>query len=360
MDQRRRRTWWWTAVGGVGGLMLALLALPTAQAQEQAKVQAPVPPAPPVPARAVTIAQALTLLQAEAAVLRTPGKDWPSLESDFAQRHGLSVDPKEAARVLCRRLSANPAIDGYIKWQLLSFAPDLGSLGMDEQRQLIRSLPPLVAEPDATVLAAYVPPDEGSPSMGLFTGTQTAYSAGPYYVPGSRTPGARLGVVTSGSGIVAGGWVSPDGRTVDLTVRATSAALTQLRRQAVFLNAGSARYRQAVVSALPRAGGVRALAMLTDVRDRVVAGEFNTHHAIERLVSETSAARDAFTLDPALRPQIVGLLRQLTHTRAYVAVEVRADAQGRPLVDQGAVFVPAQDLGPIADNLGLLDAIAQP
>lgn len=105
------------------------------------------------PAAALQIA--LSRLQAESDAFRNDGRLTRG-EADFAAgfEYADRIRPADLRAELCRTQGTktgmtDPAIDGYIRWQLLSFTPDLTAFTDDEFRQFIENLPGLFPHPGA-------------------------------------------------------------------------------------------------------------------------------------------------------------------------------------------------------------------
>jgi hypothetical protein len=78
---------------------------------------------------------------------RRQPEGWPRSEANFAQDKNWTVPDEQVLRALQRRVHPNPAIDGYIKWQLLSFEPEMSELDENAARRIIASMPKLMSPP---------------------------------------------------------------------------------------------------------------------------------------------------------------------------------------------------------------------
>ena len=67
-------------------------------------------------------------------------------QSDYAARNNLSLPNEELIRLLSRRINPDTAIEGYVKWQLLSFDSDLSRATADELRRIVKVWPRVLAQ----------------------------------------------------------------------------------------------------------------------------------------------------------------------------------------------------------------------
>jgi hypothetical protein len=73
--------------------------------------------------------------------------NWPRENPSIADETDFQVDQRQLQRLLHRRLDRNGAIDGYIKWQLLSFKPDFTAMNDREYEQTLRNWPQVLPTP---------------------------------------------------------------------------------------------------------------------------------------------------------------------------------------------------------------------
>src|SRR5687767_104893 len=106
--------------------MLVLTIFGLASFQGLRAVGAPKPePTPPVgEPRLVAVSQALVQISQEARKTWAKNKTLPEHECNFAQRKNWRVDQAELLAALSRKVNPEPAIDAYVRWQLLSFGPE--------------------------------------------------------------------------------------------------------------------------------------------------------------------------------------------------------------------------------------------
>ena len=270
------------------------------------RAQAPAPPAPEP--RAVSIASVLSALRQEA---RSWPRDrtFPRDTADFAQTQGVELPDEEVIRMLGRTLHREPAVDAYMKWQLMSFGPDLSGLSASDYRQIIEHLPKLERMPG--------PADDTNTRVAeALTRRQAERRAAQAVADGAVLPGGgaipagsdpTLSVVSEGAKLDVTATVSHgDPRYVTATIRADNAQVGDIRQVPVLAagNAVAAAAREEMVAAMPADGGVRLIAMFTDLRDRIAAGDASVPQAAFALERESRAVDVSVSLSPALREQM--------------------------------------------------------
>jgi hypothetical protein len=151
---------------------------------------------------------------------------------------------------------------------------------------------------------------------------------------GTRTAAQRptLSVVQSGTTMYVSGSVSPDGRYVTAGVQASSANLVRLRKVAVGANTPVAAARDAIVSALPEANGVRLAAMMKDTWDRIESGDKSYEKAVDRLVAEASRLTPDSPVPPNVRASLAAEAEKFAALKTTVVESMHAGTgkdQGR-------------------------------
>jgi len=73
----------------------------------------------------------------------------PTDEPDFASRFDIQVNTEDVRNALTERLSGEPFVDAYVRWQLTSFEPDLEQLNDQAFRRLLQTAPALLPNPMA-------------------------------------------------------------------------------------------------------------------------------------------------------------------------------------------------------------------
>ena len=122
---------------------------------------------PPKPGN---VAQVMIQLNKEAIDAWRDNQPWPRDKSNYAQRANITLPNADLVRILSQRMHSNPALDGYVKWQILSFHPDLAGLAIKTYRQIIATLPGLLRQPQPSVPN----PSGGGGGYGISLGSQMA------------------------------------------------------------------------------------------------------------------------------------------------------------------------------------------
>ncbi len=259
-------------------------------------------------------------------MLRREAQTWhrdrtlPRDTSNFAQDRQLAMDDVEVIRLLGRTLHDHTVIDAYIKWQLLSFEPDLSSLTTHDYAVILSHLPALEPMPgpaDATNrrAAAALHQMQAQRAQEKAAARANAMPAGDRFdVPGNVRGGVPAGsaptisVVQEGAVLDVEATVSPsDPRYVTMTTRASTATVVDIRTVPVVAAGNAVRVagRDQLIAALPQAGGVQLVAMFTDLRDRLAAGDASFAPAAVQLEVATREVGRSIDINDDLRAQML-------------------------------------------------------
>ncbi len=284
---------------------------------------------------------------------------WPRNRPDFAADHpDLKVKRENLLNAMSIRLHRHPIMDGYIKWQLLSFLDDgWGELPLEQQQAMVQGLPVIPRHPEPNLkainaairahLAQARSQTNSNPGVNVHspgTGSFSNAPAGQLGFGGFRirfqhafvtdfNPVTRggfdptLSVVNSGTLLVVNGTVSADRRYITITTELINSQLEELRDFNFYAVRSPLAFREEVIdNALPRQNGVRLFAMMKDVNDRILAHSPTTGEAVERLVEEAHASRR----DPAIPAQArATLYKHLKELNRVQAETVRKVERGR-------------------------------
>ncbi|MHC4990893.1 MAG: hypothetical protein ACYTGC_07920, partial [Planctomycetota bacterium] len=103
-------------------------------------------PTTPPPANVIDVLR--QQLREEARSLQMSLKP-PARKPDIATRFEPEVPPTSVVAMLCERNDADGFADGYVRWQLTSFDPDLDGVTDEQFAALLRTAPPLLDNPRA-------------------------------------------------------------------------------------------------------------------------------------------------------------------------------------------------------------------
>ncbi len=91
------------------------------------------------------IGEVVQALEKEARRSLRKSEKWPRSQPNYAKKEGVDVKNRALLQALERRLSRKAPLDGYIKWQLLSFKPDFSKL--DSYQGIVQGLPEFLSRP---------------------------------------------------------------------------------------------------------------------------------------------------------------------------------------------------------------------
>lgn len=279
---------------------------------------------------------------------------WPRQAESFAADKRVRVANDDLVRVLSRKLQRDPALDAYIKWQLMSFAPDFSQTDADEFRRIIAVTPDLLGQPRP---APPPQPREQQVGASFFSGRQIAFVTDSHPVPGTTASRPRLGVLNTGSGVGLAGTLSKDdqyGPSPQDIARAKLAQVGEFQRVSKAINAANdaiLKYRETLARELPDTGGVRLLYLMKDAADRVKAGDPSWLPAIERLVIASDAVAAGTPVPNDVRRHVIEQAKQLASVQLIIVTNVRAEPGGEVVADKQWVRVQHSVLRRIIENV---------
>jgi len=281
----------------------------------------------------------ITVLRREAKESWREAGAWPRSASDFAIEKNWRLPAGEVEQALSRKLDRNPAVDAYIKWQLLSFGSDLGSLDLRALNRVVEGAPEPLGQP---VIREEWFGTSGNARGFMVHATQLAYIRDLDPVVGAGAAAFDPEVATVSSGTVLDAEARAEMRLT--IIRRANDKLDRLRDSVNRMNEPIRAYRTALADAMPAERGIRLGVMLKDVRDRIVAGDPSTPEAIDRLVASAKTAAAEPTLDRAARMRLVGWCRTLATIHRDVAESVELTAGDGVKVNRHRVAMRAGDV----------------
>jgi hypothetical protein len=274
-------------------------------------------------------------------------KQWPRIEANFAEEKNVRTDEVDLFRVLAKRLDQDSAMDGYIRWQLLSFKPKFEQV--DERsnmfRRLIVTMPRVIAQPEPKI------PKQASSGVSMTIGTQVAVLVDRIPVPGrGRFASYRpvLGVATIGSGF--GGRQTANGFVFEADADNATEQLQRARVSTDYANAPTLTYRDLLVSQVSAKAGLRFGATLQDAYDRVKAGERSSAEVVDLLIAESEALKENPTVSTDRLRAFYDEVLKLFKVYHDVAVSVYLE-NGQFKVDRESVDFPRTKLQKILANI---------
>jgi hypothetical protein len=311
-----------------------------------------VPPLNPAPdpqnPLTISIARAITALSNEAHAAWAKSQPWPRAQSDLAQTQALRVANDDLIRALHRRLDPTTPIEAYIKWQLLSFSPDLSKQPTEVYRRLIALMPDIKAQPEPNLPSA-APAGGGN---GMTIGTSRAIIVGRQPIPGTNG-GSRPILGTIDTATSTGGDSGPPFDPVQAQEQ-----LAHGQSEAARANQSVLAYRDGLIPRLPQDGGVRLAAMIADLKSRIVAGDPSVPMAVDRLAAECRQPGAGLPISADWHGPILGGLRMLARLRTPVTDDIGIGDKGALAVRSHVVLVPPEALIDMIRGLNLAEEFA--
>jgi len=247
-------------------------------------------------------------------------KDWPQALSKTTQQRIDAIPTEQRIAALARKLDANPAVDGYIKQQLV---PDQLEITQDNRQQVhgaLQVLPQVINQP-APVTPQRISNNRRYEGYGwILIGSQRPFVSdlNPVVANGVVAYDPVISTLTTGTLLEVKG-IATVNRTIMMRMKTSSSDLIRLREFIGTANRANFHYRQALADALP-AGAERLDVMLQDVDDRMRAHDDSYDLAMERFVAE--ARRISRSRDVSV-PVRQALIAKLHHMSNYSDVQIR-------------------------------------
>lgn len=265
-------------------------------------------------------------------------REWPHDMADHSTRtQEMALLNRQIIMSLMKRQDSHASVDGYIRWQLLSYAPDLSEARPPEIRAIIANLPPLTRLP--------VPPkarnvlDRNGGGAYFFSGVQKAFLSDLTPVAGARGYNPTLSVAGSGAGL--------SFETAEEVIQQSRAAAydhVQSRPLIERLNGPTVLYRDALMQLIPTEGGLRLEALFLDMKDRLEAGDPSYKDACQAFFNEAHRTQSDQMIPERTRANLMFQMRNLARKKTLVLQEIEIDRAGAMRVKREAVAFPAQHL----------------
>lgn len=319
MKAIRSRPYWLTTM-----LCVAVALLVTAaRAGDRAKS-----PTPGTDDPVEAVAQAIAI---EARESWEAGDGWPRSEANYADDHPDALSSRQALEALQRKLFAHPALDGYVKRQLLGYVSDsdLNSADRESLLKAVRVLPQVIGQPQPRLNQGDNRSFSSDGRAFIFIGRQTPYIAGitPVIADGEVVYTPDIEVLSTGTILDATGAVTVD-RHVIATIRASTSELVNLRRFTSRANEPIFDLREDLAARIDDPP-LRLALLLDDAAKRMDAGDPSYDRAIERFVGATDVLRRSRELPRSSRRVLIRHLEKLAdHEKKWVRdIEVLNDTQ---------------------------------
>ena len=263
-------------------------------------------------------------------------KNWPQTEANYSSRSDAAVANRQLVNALMSRQDNHPSLDAYVRWQMLSFAPNLADLKPAELRRLVDAMPDLTRLPVPPTPRNVLRGDEQGGGY-FFSGVQRAFISDLRPVPGTRLMAPQLSVLNSGTGIA-----TKNADEIIEENRSVAYDLVQSADVIVRLNIPATLYRDGLIALLPVAEGVKLEAMFIDMKDRIEAGDPTYKDAAQAFFDEAQRTRDDAGIPEKVRANLIHQLRNLARHTTYVAKNVEIARNGDMKVEREAIAFPKQ------------------
>ena len=254
---------------------------------------------------------AISAIKKEAVDAWRAKEPWPRSQANFAQERRWALPASAVVRALMRKLHNEPAVDAYVRWQLLSFIEDLESVDAALVNRIAETAPKPLSQPVVREEWLAV---SGPGSAFIAIARQTAYVRDLRPVVGDGVVGLNpeIGVVTSGVGLSTEGST----KTYRTVIRQANERLEEERAKVTQANEMIVAYRRELVERMPRAGGVQLAVMIKDTADRLAAGEPSTQEAVSELLAKTEGG--VSDIPPRTRQMLIAWVTRLGEMRTTV------------------------------------------
>jgi hypothetical protein len=274
-----------------------------------------------------TLDDVIRAIQREGLAGMRADKAWPRKRSDFAKTHDLALPGEQVVVALGRKISKNPALDAYIKWQLLSFRPDLAAAGAEQRRDILRHLPGLINEPQPVVTNSRRDGSVGSRmGLGIAVAGQRAFirDLNPVVADGVVAFDPEIAVLNTGAVLDVEGVVSHDRRHVTMTVRTAVSELIELRTFVTQTNTAVAGLAAGLVRAMPE-GEERLALMLQETEQRMVAGNAGYVQSMEQFLTEADRLKRSELISPRVRNALYAQIERMARISKRVVRKIEID-----------------------------------
>ncbi len=234
---------------------------------------------------------------------------WPHVDSAYAQVDQIALKSEDVIDALGRRHGGHPLVDAYVKHQLLSFNPRLGEIEGHDAGRVIAAMPK--------------------------------------YIPDAQPAGHDLGFL---AGYAKGRPASADAR------QRAQQIFQQMQQQQLEVdraNLPAERYREALIDRLPDEGGIRLMARVQELEDRMRAGQSkkDVKQALSDLLSDTASLRTDPKLPMAVRRAVGRKLMRLGTIKTQVLENVAVTGNSQLHARFSKIEIGKKEMGEMLANL---------
>lgn len=336
-------------------VMLGLLASGLAfAADEVEELPGRVKPNPKRPTGKLPLISKITDdLSKEARVGWGENKKWPHVEADYSTRADTAMTNRQLIAALMKRQDSHPAVDGYVRWQLLSFVPDFTEAKPIELKRMIGTLPSLTRLPIPPEAKNVLDKGNGGGGGYFFSGTQRAFISDLRPVPGANLAAPTLSVLGGGSGL---NLEKPE----EVIEKSRGAAYDLVQSRGIIekLNVPTYNFRVGLIHMLPNEGGIKLEALFEHMKDTIEAGDPHYKEACQDFYNEAFRTQADASVPEKTRYSLVQQVKALSPRTILVVVDVKIDNAGNMKVEREGVKFPKEHvpqllaylLGPLSEK----------
>ncbi|MBI1370419.1 MAG: hypothetical protein GC162_17425 [Planctomycetes bacterium] len=193
-------------------------------------------------------------------------KVFPRKTSNYAIETNTMIEGDQVIKAMGRRWDRMGPIDGYVKWQLLSYQPNISQADKRDLGQIVSNLPELLPRPPFTPQQAKVFAAAEKTAMEQYKDK----------------------------------------------IRELISAYELSVNEVASLNQPAIEFRDAVMAEIPQEGGLRIQARLMDAEARFMAGDMRYKAAMKSLVTDVRLNKDSKeVMTPALRTRLLAEIERL-------------------------------------------------
>ena len=286
--------------------------------------------------KTTTAPRAVSALIREATPAAHRGERWPRANAEYARIKRLRMSNDDVIRLLSKPLNRHAALAAYVKWQLMSFDPDLSQADVETFGRIIATMPKVNRQPQPQLQPRTA---RNNVNLSVIAGRQIAFICDIEPIKNTRGFKQKLSVVNTGSDLS-----EPEPFQRDREVSQANERLESMRERTTHSNEPVLAYRDALMPHLPTKGGVRLAAMAKDVYDRVAAGDLSARPAMKRLINECRKLMRDPHLTVEHRRNLSNEIIKLRGLRTKVVQGIELNDRDKIAFRGVRVYIPQRDV----------------
>ena len=290
--------------------------------------------------KTTTAPRAVSALIREATPAAHRGERWPRANAEYARIKRLRMSSDDVIRLLSKPLNRHAALAAYVKWQLMSFEPDLSQVDVETFGRIIATMPKVHRQPEPQLQPRTA---RNNMNLSVIAGRQIAFISDIEPIKNTRGFKQKLSVVNTGSAL-SFDQDEPGPFQRDREVSQANERLESMRERTTHSNEPVLAYRDALMPSLPTKGGVRLAAMAKDVYDRVAAGDPSARPAMKRLINECRKLMRDPHLTVEHRRNLSNEIIKLRGLRTKVVQGIELNDRDKIAFRGVRVYIPQRDV----------------